>query len=230
MSEVVAMMSTRIEDYLETIFEIEMEGQLPSITELAARLNLRKATVTVAVQKMTEEGLLIHERYGKIALTRKGLGMALITFRRHTQMTYLFSKLFGIAEDDAERMACAVEHEITPQVDQRIAALVDHVGKAAKDQASWFVQLHQALECPQPITVPLAMTPAHLPGKVASIHCHEQRRSELADLGIVKGATLIRTGDDENLSVLINNGNQVVQLQLQDGVALWIVPCAGETN
>lgn len=218
------MMATRVEDYLETIFEIEMEGQLPSVTELAARLNLRKATVTVAIQKMASEGLVLHERYGKIALTRAGMGMALVTYRRHSQMTFLFTHLLQISHEDAERMACAVEHEVTPDIDQRLSGAVKFFTDELSGEPEWYGRLTNALSQAQSMTVPLAMTHAHQPCRVASVNCNEARRAQLAEMGIEAGTTLIRNSDDDSLIVNVNG--KVVDLPLEDGVALWVIPCA----
>lgn len=220
------MMTTRVEDYLETIFEIEMEGQLPSITELAVRLNLRKATVTVAIQKMTEEGLVLHERYGKIALTRSGMSLALQTYRRHSQMTYIFTQLLQIPHEAAERMACAVEHEVTPDIDSRLAGAIKFFTDELGSNPEWYQRLTGALKQPQPMTVPLTMTPAHLPSRVASVNCSEKRRLELAELGVEPGSTITRNSDDDSL--VLNVGGRTVELPLEDGVAVWVIPCAGE--
>lgn len=219
------MITSRIEDYLETIFEIEMEGKLPSITELAARLKLRKATVTVAVQRMTEEGLLLHERYGKVALSRKGLELALKTYRRHQQMTFLFRSILDIAPEVAETMACAVEHDITPEADQRLAAFTEFYTAQKKADAPWLTELATALKKPQMLTVPLAMVPLNVSSMIHSINLPPERQEELKDLGIAVDTTVTRCGEDHELRVFVNNKNEAENLPLIDGVAIWVIPC-----
>ena len=220
------MVTSRTEDYLETIFEIEMEGQLPSITELASRLGLRKATVTVAVQRMTEENLMLHERYGKIALTRKGLGLALVTFRRHQQMKALFERMLDLPSDVAEKMACAVEHELTPLADQRVSAFVEFMAEERRKKSPWLDRLDEALKQPQKLTVPLAMIPPSLNCEVQAIAAPAERREELRRLGIVVGAGLVRCSDDEELCFSLIDGSDPIKLPLQDGVAIWVIHCA----
>ena len=43
--------TARIEDYLEAVFKIEISGRSATVTELAARLRVTKATVTAILKR-----------------------------------------------------------------------------------------------------------------------------------------------------------------------------------
>ena len=44
--------SARIEDYMEEIFALEIEGVAPTVTELATRTGVSKPTVVAAVRRL----------------------------------------------------------------------------------------------------------------------------------------------------------------------------------
>ncbi len=219
------MITARVEDYLEVIFEIEMEGKLPSVTELAARLGVRKATVAVSVRRMGEEGLLVHQRYGKIALTRKGLESALTTYRRHQQMTFFFSSVLGIDGAVAEEMACSMEHKVTDEADQRLAAFVEFFNAAKVTGAPWLQEFQRAMERPVVLSVPLAMVPAPQRCQVHSIVSHRTERiASLNAMGINTGVMLRRFGGPGDLKIQIEGSETVLALSLEDGVSIWVQP------
>jgi len=69
--------------------------------------------VTAALKRMTRDGLLRVERSGRIALTRKGSGMADRLAMRHQLAEKLLTEVIGLdwtrAHDEAERL----EHGIS---------------------------------------------------------------------------------------------------------------------
>ncbi len=202
-----------------------MEGKLPSVTELASRLGVRKATVAVSVRRMGEAGLLVHERYGKIALTRQGLESALTTYRRHQQMTFLFSSVLGIDSAVAEEMACSMEHKVTAEADQRLAAFVEFFNAAKRDKAPWIKEFQEAMERPVVLSVPLAMVPSPQRCQVYSIVSHHPERvASLNAMGINTGTVLQRFGDEKELKIQIEGATTVMALSLEDGVSIWVQP------
>ena len=82
--------TARIEDYLEAVFKIEISGRPATVTELAAKLSVTKATVTAILKRMKDAGLLDHERYGDVSLTDEGKDRALAIYRRHEFLTDFF--------------------------------------------------------------------------------------------------------------------------------------------
>ena len=147
--------SARIEDYMEEIFALEIEGVAPTVTELATRTGVSKPTVVAAVRRLSEDGLVLHEHYGDLSLTDRGRELALAIYRRHEHLTFLFSEMFGIGKDRSEAIACAMEHELGPfagpppdaQAELRdfdIATLFDTPEPACKALAAVLFALQQA--------------------------------------------------------------------------------------
>jgi DtxR family Mn-dependent transcriptional regulator len=110
------------EDYLKAIWEIVQEEQAPISARLAEELGVTPPAVTAALKRMTRDGLLRVGRGGRIALTRKGSGMADRLAMRHQLAEKLLTEVIGLdwtlAHDEAERL----EHGISPQVEKLLLA------------------------------------------------------------------------------------------------------------
>jgi DtxR family Mn-dependent transcriptional regulator len=110
------------EDYLKAIWEMVQEEQEPISARLAEELGVTPPAVTAALKRMTRDGLLRIERSGRIALTRKGRGMADRLAMRHQLAEKLLTEVIGLdwtqAHDEAERL----EHGISPEVEKLLLA------------------------------------------------------------------------------------------------------------
>src|ERR1700687_1208795 len=84
------------EDYLKAIWEMVQEEQEPISARLAEELGVTPPAVTAAVKRMTRDGLLRVERSGRIALTRKGSGMADRLAMRHQLAEKLLTEVIGL--------------------------------------------------------------------------------------------------------------------------------------
>jgi DtxR family Mn-dependent transcriptional regulator len=110
------------EDYLKAIWEMVQEEQEPISARLAEELGVTPPAVTAALKRMTRDGLLRVGRNGRIALTRKGSGMADRLAMRHQLAEKLLTEVIGLdwtrAHDEAERL----EHGISPEVEKLLLA------------------------------------------------------------------------------------------------------------
>ena len=64
--------SSRIEDYLEALFQLESAGKRLTVTALADKLALTTGTVATGVKQMEETGWVSHAAYGDVFLTPNG--------------------------------------------------------------------------------------------------------------------------------------------------------------
>lgn len=105
------MLTTTEENYIKALLRISCEGDGEAGTnQLAARLEVRPATVTDMVKKLKEKALVDYKRYGKIKLTEKGRSKAIAIVRKHRLWeTFLFDKL-GFSWDEVHEVAEQLEH------------------------------------------------------------------------------------------------------------------------
>jgi len=66
-------LSSSSQDYLEAILELSDENKGVRVTDIANKLSIKKASVTQAINILSEDGLVLKERYGPVFLTEKGL-------------------------------------------------------------------------------------------------------------------------------------------------------------
>ena len=113
-----------VEDYLKAIYELSQRTGSAVTTEVASRLAVATASVSAMVRKLTGQGLVAHERYGALRLTKKGRTVALQMLRRHRVIeSYLVSAL-GYAWDEVHEEAERLEHAASPELVNRMAAAI----------------------------------------------------------------------------------------------------------
>lgn len=87
--------STSVEDYVKVIYDLQERGSGPvTISGMAERLAVSNSSVSGMLRKLSELGLVEHQRYGDVHLTDTGTKAALAVLRRHRLLeTYLVEAL-----------------------------------------------------------------------------------------------------------------------------------------
>jgi DtxR family Mn-dependent transcriptional regulator len=115
-----------VEDYLKVIFELEAGEGVAGTTEIASALSIAPASVSGMVRRLAEQGLIEHERYRGVRLTKAGRRAALRTIRRHRVIEAYLTKALGypwdLVHDEAERLEHAASDEL---IDRMAAAIGD---------------------------------------------------------------------------------------------------------
>ena len=102
------------EDYLEQILMVmERKGHVRSI-DIAAGLNVTKASVCVAMRKLRENGYIHMGSDSLISLTDKGYAIARKIYDRHRTLTKYLIQL-GVPEKNAKEDACKIEHDLSDE-------------------------------------------------------------------------------------------------------------------
>lgn len=112
-----------LQDYLEKILMLKNEINDVRSIDLARKLNFSKASVSVAIKKMQQEGYIDVSSKGYISLTKKGEEIARAILERHTTLTKFFEQL-GVDKEVAKGDACNIEHIISEETYQAIKKLV----------------------------------------------------------------------------------------------------------
>ncbi|QAY71519.1 metal-dependent transcriptional regulator [Xylanimonas protaetiae] len=118
------------QDYLKAVWsalEWVADPQAKVSTgQLADRLGVGPSTVSEAVQKLSEQGLLAHEPYRGVGLTDLGLGYALVMVRRHRLLETWLVQHVGYAWDEVHDEAERLEHAVSDRLVERLDALLGH--------------------------------------------------------------------------------------------------------
>ncbi len=111
------------EMYLETILRLsQCEDKVRSI-DVANQLNFTRASVSVAVKHLKDEGFIEILPDNSLHLTTKGYNIANSVFEKHKYLTQLLVS-FGISKEVAENDACRIEHIISDETFTKIKEYV----------------------------------------------------------------------------------------------------------
>ena len=118
------------QDYLKAIWStlewVPDPAAKVSTGRLADRLGVGPSTVSEAVQKLSEQGLLVHEPYRGVGLTLLGLGYALVMVRRHRLLETWLVRELGYAWDEVHDEAERLEHAVSDKLVERLDTLLSH--------------------------------------------------------------------------------------------------------
>ncbi|SDI74171.1 iron (metal) dependent repressor, DtxR family [Rhodococcus triatomae] len=115
------------QDYLKVIWTVQEWSQERVSTKLLAeKIGVSASTVSEAVRKLADQGLVDHARYGSIELTEAGRVAAVGMVRRHRLIeTYLVNEL-GYGWDEVHDEAEVLEHAVSDLMIARMDAKLGH--------------------------------------------------------------------------------------------------------
>ncbi|MFJ4650141.1 metal-dependent transcriptional regulator [Nocardia sp. NPDC088792] len=121
------VLSSVAQDYLKVIWTAqEWSPEKVSTKLLAEKIGVSASTVSEAVRKLADQGLVEHARYGAITLTEDGRRAAIAMVRRHRLIeTFLVSEL-GYGWDEVHDEAEILEHAVSETLMDRIDAKLGH--------------------------------------------------------------------------------------------------------
>ncbi len=118
-----------LEDYLEAVFDL---GPPARVSAIAKHLDVAKASVTQAVQRLIEKGFVESARYGRVNLTAQGLKLARKVRKRHNTLVIFLEGVLGVPAGVAERDACVLEHGLSDETADRLTEYTLTVTRGAK--------------------------------------------------------------------------------------------------
>jgi len=125
--------TSNIEDYLEAIYQIEEERGVARVNEIAKSLQVSYPSTSVALKKLHDMGLVIHEKYGYIRLTPEGKKIASNTLEKHQTLSDFFFIVLGIDKGEAEIDACKVEHSVSDHLLSQLIKFIKFVQVCSKE-------------------------------------------------------------------------------------------------
>ena len=109
------------EDYLEAILIIQNQKGVAHSVDIADHLHYSKASVSVAMKKLRENGYISMEKDGTLKLLEPGREIAERIYERHQVLTDYFISI-GVDEETAAKDACKVEHDLSEQTFEKMKA------------------------------------------------------------------------------------------------------------
>ena len=117
---------SRLEDYLEAIYNLNEEKGFVSAADISERLGVKPPTVSSMVVNLAKKGYLEHERYRGMRLTLSGEKIARSVIKRHRVISELISML-GVDDQTAYVDTEGIEHHVHPSTLRRFERLAEYL-------------------------------------------------------------------------------------------------------
>src|SRR5438034_5764656 len=119
-----------VQDYLKAIHRLGGAEKVVSPVEIAERLAVRSPSVTGMLKRLAEAKWITYEPGHGARLTERGLAEARRVIRRHRLVELFLNRVLGLDWSEVDAEAEALEHAISPRLEQAIAA---HLGEPLED-------------------------------------------------------------------------------------------------
>ncbi|MDR0594260.1 MAG: metal-dependent transcriptional regulator [Bifidobacteriaceae bacterium] len=214
------------QDYLKVIWSIrEWHPDEPVTTSsLATRLQVSPSTVSEAVKRLAERGLVRHDPYASIELTPDGERLALAMVRRHRLLETFLVEQLGFGWDEAHDDAEILEHAAS---DRFVAAIDKLLGHPRRDPHGDPIPNDDGVIA-RPAAQPLAAAPA--PSAVLVERISDANPAMLryfASIGLLPEAaiTLVDRRDFAGvLTIRVEASGELVELGDIAAQSVWVSP------
>jgi DtxR family Mn-dependent transcriptional regulator len=119
-----------VQNYLKAIHHLGGDQRVVSPAEIAAELAVRAPSVTGMCKRLADAGWIDYESGTGAKLTDTGLTEARRVIRRHRLVELFLTRVLGLDWSEVDAEAEALEHAISPRLEQAIAA---HLGEPLED-------------------------------------------------------------------------------------------------
>jgi DtxR family Mn-dependent transcriptional regulator len=122
--------SQAVQDYLKAIHALEGAERAVAPADIASRLGVKAPSVTGMLKRLAEAGWIDYEPGRGAKLTETGIREARHVIRRHRLVELFLHRVLGLDWSEVDAEAEALEHAISPRLEQAIAA---HLGEPLED-------------------------------------------------------------------------------------------------
>ena len=208
------------QDYLKAIYELTRAGQAATTSALAARLNVRPASVTGMIHKLSaaKSPLVRYKKHQGVWLSPTGERAALEVIRHHRLLETFLVNALGYSWDEVHQEAEELEHVISEDFEARIAQALGNPRRDPHGDPIPTANLHM----PKLRDVPLNQVE---PGGRATIRRVQTSDSALLrhldHLGVVPGAKLkvMETSPfDENTRFILKGKELVLGMPVAEHI------------
>jgi len=122
MSQQAGTATAKVEEYLETIYNMAMEGEVVIGARLAEKFQVAPPSVTEMLKRLVRDGYVEMDDHRQVTLTARGQELAEAVLRRHRLTERFLVDMLGMEWHRVHEEACRLEHFISGAVEQRVVA------------------------------------------------------------------------------------------------------------
>ena len=138
-------LTSSIEDYLEAINILTSTNKAVRVKDIARFLNVKMPSVNAALKILKEKELVDHEAYGHIELTEMGKEKALEIYKRHRLILAFMQEVLGVPYEIADEDACRVEHVLSEETMNNLAAFMMHLREQGESCPDWLDEFRRSM-------------------------------------------------------------------------------------
>lgn len=131
------IISDSLEDYLETIFELETSNKVARAKDIAEKRGVLQGSVTGALRTLADKGLINYEPYSFITLTDKGNSIAKEISKRHAVIRNFLENILLMSPEEAESNACRMEHAMDRKAIERLIQFIEYINDCPRTDTEW---------------------------------------------------------------------------------------------
>jgi len=117
--------TSSMEDYLEMIYRIHLEGEAVRLGAVAMRLNVKPSSATKMVSNLKAQGLVSSEKYGYIKLTEEGAKLGQYLVFRHDTLHRLLCYI-NQSDNELEQVE-KIEHFINEETVYNVKKMLESI-------------------------------------------------------------------------------------------------------
>lgn len=118
-------LTSGLEDYIEEIYVAYLCNKPLKAAKLARKLDISRASVSEALAKLKNKGLINYVGYEPINLTENGIIAAKKVYEKHNTLTQFFEQVLGIDKLEASENACKIEHIVSQKILDRMTEFTE---------------------------------------------------------------------------------------------------------
>lgn len=238
------MAQEQIEEYLETIYDLESRDGSAKTTAIAKCLKVAPASVTEVLRSLSDKGLIAYEPYKGATLTGEGKKIADTIKRKHRLLEVFLTDVLHLNQEKVHDEACRMEHTISGDTENALCHMLaapahcphgspispcnKGVGSCAECDGAGKADMHVATRDKK--IMPITDLKPEQKGRIAFIRGDCKVVQRLSDLGLTLGTTvsiLKKTPMDGPVEILVRRTKLAVDHAIAENIFIE-PPRAGE--
>jgi DtxR family Mn-dependent transcriptional regulator len=243
-------LSETLEDYLEIILDLSLQQRTVRVRDIARAKGVRMPTVTAALRRLSERGLVLYQAREYVGLTEHGGAIARRVTGKHRFLSRFLTRVLGVPGDVADEDACGLEHHLSPRTLERLAAFVEYLETCPEVDGGFLARFHECFGKPEAAAqacraracrregvptmsprrgtsdlIAVSRLPAGVEGEIVRVRGPEKQRRQLLRRGLLPGALLRRLapGGPGEAVRIVTQGDEI-SLGAEDAAAIFVEP------
>jgi len=119
-------LSQEAEEYIEIIYKLQKRNSAAKTKDIAEGLHVVPGSVTNTIEHLESHGLVRHEPYRGVKLTKEGERLALTIIRRHRLAERFLTDILKADWSTVHADACKLEHAMSKNVTDLLEKRLEH--------------------------------------------------------------------------------------------------------